>query len=54
MKTYTQNFTKTVWGYLQVEAESEQEAKRMFEEMDCDEIDHKSEYEFEDKMEELK
>lgn len=41
---YTKAFFKTVWGYFEVEANSEEEAEQKFEDGEYDEIDNKSEY----------
>jgi len=55
MKTYQRNFKKTVWGYATVTAKHTREAKNKFDTQDTDdEYDNKSEYEWEEKIIEVK
>lgn len=46
MARYINNFKKTVWGFIEVEANSEKEAQQKLDDGEEDEIDNKSEYEF--------
>lgn len=47
MKIYTRNFTKTIYGFASVEANSIDEANERFESEDFDdEHDNKSEYDW--------
>ena len=48
MPKYQQNFKKIVWGYMEVEADSIEEAERKFEDSEYDEFDNKSDYELEE------
>jgi len=51
MKVYRKNFKKTVWGQIEVVANSEEEAKKKFDNGDWfDEHDNESDYEFEGHM----
>ena len=54
MKRYRRNFEKIVYGYAEVLAESENEARAKFcsEELD-DEFDNKSEYEWDEDIEDI-
>lgn len=45
---YIKNFKKTVWGYIEVEANNKEEAQQKQDKGEEDEIDNKSDYEFED------
>jgi len=51
MTRYLMNFKKIVWGFIEVEANSLKEAKEKFDNDDYDEIDNKSDYEFEEMKE---
>lgn len=46
MGIYRIPFKKTVWGYLEVEAKSLKAVKKGEYEMELDEFDNKSDYEF--------
>ena len=49
MKTYRKNFRKIVYGYMDVLADSEEEAQSKLDEGAIDnEFDNKSEYEYEE------
>lgn len=43
MKKYIQTFTKTVWGFYEVEAENEEDAQKKFDDGDYDQFDNESE-----------
>ncbi len=45
---YRKNFKKIVWGFVEVEADSEEQAEKKFNDGDYDELDNKSDYEFEE------
>ena len=45
---FRRNFKKEVWGYMETEAENEEEAEMNFENGNYDEFDNKSNYELED------
>jgi len=52
MTRYIRNFKKVVWGYGSVEADSLEEAQEKFDSGNIDdEFDNKSEYEWEDVVE---
>lgn len=52
LKTYQRGFTKTVHGFAEVQASSEEEALEKFEDgYGVDEFDNKSEYEWNAKIE---
>jgi len=44
---FQRNFKKTVYGYIQVEADSPEEAEEKLADGEEDEFDNKSDYEFE-------
>jgi len=48
MVRYIKNFKKVVWGFIEVKADNEKEAELKFDNADYDEIDNKSDYEFEE------
>ncbi len=48
MVKYQKNFNKIVFGYIEVEADSPEEAQREQDNSNEDEFDNKSEYEFEE------
>ena len=45
MTRYQKNFRKTVWGYIEVEANSPEEAEAKWLDGDYDEFDNESDYE---------
>jgi len=51
MPTYRKDFQKMVWGFIEVEANSPEEAEAKFEEGDYDMFDNKSEEEYGDEWE---
>lgn len=48
MKGYRKNFKKIVWGFIEVEANNEEEAEKLFDEGEYNEFDNKSDYDFEE------
>jgi len=49
MKTYKINFTKTIYGFAEIEAENKKEAKEKFLNGEYDEFEKESYYVFEEK-----
>ena len=49
---YTKNFKKTIWGFATIEAGSEEEAIKKFEDGEYDEFDNKSDYEWDEEIKE--
>lgn len=48
MAKYVRNFKKVVYGYVEVKADSPEEAQKKFDNGKEDEFDNKSEYEWEE------
>ena len=48
MGKYFKDFTKTIWGFAEIIADSEAEANAKFENGDYSEFDNKSDYKWED------
>ncbi len=45
---YRKNFTKTVWGFIEVKADSIEEAEEKFDDGEYDQFDNKSDYTYEE------
>ena len=52
MKTFRRNFTRTTTGFQEVQANTEEEAKELLDNLEGDEFDKNSEYEFGETIEE--
>ncbi len=48
---YRKNFKKTVWGYVEVEAETKEEAMSKLTDSECTEHENSCDYEFEENWE---